>query len=73
FDQACLEAYEEGSISDETALLYCTKRSVVSRGLDNSRKSRGEMDSSAGLLRMKIGGAGGKAGPSEGAPLLKIK
>jgi twitching motility protein PilT len=73
FDQACLEAYEEGSITDETALLYCTKRSVVSRGLDNSRKSRGEMDSSAGLLRMKIGGAGGKAGPSEAAPLLKIK
>jgi twitching motility protein PilT len=73
FDQACLEAYEEGTITDETALLYCTKRSVVSRGLDNSRKSRGEMDSSAGLLRMKIGGAGGKAGPSEAAPLLKIK
>src|ERR1700722_14875499 len=73
FDQACLEAYEEGAITDETALLYCTKRSVVSRGLDNSRKSRGEMDSSAGLLRMKTGGAGGKAGPSEGAPLLKIK
>jgi twitching motility protein PilT len=72
FDQACLEAYEEGSITDETALLYCTKRSVVSRGLDNSRKSRGEMDSSAGLLRMKIGG-GGKGGPSEAAPLLKIK
>jgi twitching motility protein PilT len=74
FDQACLEAYEEGAISDETALLYCTKRSVVSRGLDNSRKSRGEMDSSAGLLRMKIGGGGGgKAGPSEAAPLFKIK
>lgn len=73
FDQACLEAYEEGSITDETALLYCTKRSVVSRGLDNSRKSRGEMDSSAGLLRMKIGGGGGKGGPSEAAPLLKIK
>ena len=28
FDQACLEAYEEGAIADETALLYCTKRSV---------------------------------------------
>ena len=74
FDQACLEAYEEGVITDETALLYCTKRSVVSRGLDNSRKSRGEMDSSAGMLRMKIGGGGGapKAG-AESAPTLKIK
>ncbi|MGC9941977.1 MAG: PilT/PilU family type 4a pilus ATPase [Verrucomicrobiota bacterium] len=75
FDQACLEAFEEGTISDETALLYCTKRSVVSRGLDNSKKSRGEMDSSAGLLRMKIGagGAAGKANQSEAAPILKIK
>jgi twitching motility protein PilT len=75
FDQACLEAFEEGVISDETALLYCTKRSVVSRGLDNSKKSRGEMDSSAGLLRMKAGGAGaaGKFDKSEAAPLLKIK
>ena len=75
FDQACLEAYEEGSITDETALLYCTKRSVVSRGLDNSRKSRGEMDSSAGLLRMKAGGGGaaGKSGKPEPAPILKIK
>jgi twitching motility protein PilT len=73
FDQACLEAFEEGVISDETALLYCTKRSVVSRGLDNSRKSRGEMDSSAGLLRMKAGGAAGKSDRSETAPILKIK
>ena len=74
FDQACLEAYEEGAITDETALLYCTKRSVVSRGLDNSRKSRGEMDSSAGLLRMKAGGgAAGKSGKPEPAPILKIK
>jgi twitching motility protein PilT len=74
FDQACLEAYEEGAIADETALLYCTKRSVVSRGLDNSRKSRGEMDSSAGLLRMKAGGgAAGKSGKPEPAPILKIK
>src|SRR5580658_4566442 len=72
FDQACLEAYEEGSITDETALLYCTKRSVVSRGLDNSRKSRGEMDSSAGLLRMKAGGANGSHKNAEAPPLLKI-
>jgi hypothetical protein len=33
------------------------------------------MDSSAGLLRMKIGagGAAGKANQSEAAPILKIK
>ena len=73
FDQACLEAFEEGSITEETALHNCTKRSVVSRGLDNSRKSHGEMDSSAGLLRMKSGGSHGSNKQSEAAPMLKIK
>jgi twitching motility protein PilT len=73
FDQACLEAFEDGQITEETALLYCTKRSVVSRGLDNSRKSRGEMDSSAGLLRMKAGGSKGSNNHSEAPPILKIK
>jgi twitching motility protein PilT len=73
FDQACLEAFEDGNITEETALLYCTKRSVVSRGLDNSRKARGEMDSSSGLLRMKSGGQTGFLKKSDAAPTLKIK
>ena len=38
FDHACLEAYEQGLITEENALLYCTKRSVVSRGIDNFKK-----------------------------------
>jgi twitching motility protein PilT len=42
FDQACLEAYERGSISEETALLYCTKKGVVTRAIDQIKKSRGE-------------------------------
>src|SRR5580692_810039 len=50
FDQACLEAFEQGVITEETALLYCSKRSVVSRGIDNVKKSRGEMSSTAGAL-----------------------
>src|SRR5580704_6336737 len=53
FDSACLEAFEQGVISEETALIYCTKRSIVSRGIDNSKKSRGEMSNTAGSLRMK--------------------
>jgi twitching motility protein PilT len=73
FDQACLESYEEGLISDETALLYCTKRSVVSRGLDNSKKACGQMDNSAGLLRMKLGGSANKTEKNQVAPVLKIK
>ena len=31
FDHACIEAYEHGIITEETAQLYCTKRGVVSR------------------------------------------
>src|SRR5476649_2743905 len=30
FDQACIEAFEKGIITEETALLYCSKRAVVS-------------------------------------------
>ena len=51
FDHACIEAYEKGIITEETALLYCTKRSVVSRGIDNIKKARGEITSTAGSLR----------------------
>src|SRR5580658_5161988 len=53
FDHACLEAYEQGIITEENALLYCTKRSVVSRGIDNIKKERGELAATAGSLRMK--------------------
>ncbi len=53
FDNAALEAFERGIISEETALLYCSKRGVVTRGIDNMKKSRGESSSAAGLLRMK--------------------
>jgi len=67
FDNACLEAYEQGVITEETAMLYCTKRSVVARGIDSLKKQRGELNATAGLLRMKS---------SEGAPAssgLKLK
>jgi len=68
FDHACLEAYESGLITEENALLYCTKRSVVSRGIDNLKKTRGESTSDLAALRMRPGSQGG-----EGAPILKIK
>jgi twitching motility protein PilT len=66
FDHACLEAYEQGIITEETALHNCTKRSVVARGIDNIKKSRGELANTAGSLRMKTGTA---AAP----PMLKIR
>ena len=42
FDQSCLEAYEQGIITEETAMLYCSKRGPVQRGIDNIKKKRGE-------------------------------
>jgi twitching motility protein PilT len=65
FDDACLEAYDQGIITEETATLYCTKRSVVARGIDNAKKERGEMTNTAGSLRMKSG--------HSAAPMLKMK
>src|SRR5580698_224646 len=53
FDNACLEAYDQGIITEEIALLYCSKRSVVARGIDNIKKTRGELSATAGSLRMK--------------------
>ena len=53
FDHACLEAYEKNIITEETALLSCTKRGPVARGIDNIKKSRGEYTSDINSLRMR--------------------
>ena len=53
FDHSCLDAFEEGSVTEETALLYCTKRGVVTRGIDNIKKRRGESTTDMSNLRMK--------------------
>ncbi len=73
FDHTALEAFELGQITEENALLYCSKRGVVGRGLDNLKKARGEVTATAGSLRMKglvepLGG--GRATPTA---TLKIK
>jgi len=70
FDHACIEGFENGIISEETALLYCTKRGVVSRSIDNIKKERGEITSNVGSLKMKPG-AGQKT--EEAAPTIKFK
>jgi twitching motility protein PilT len=51
FDQSCLEAYESGLISEETAVVYCSKRGPVQRGIDNIKKKRGE-NTTEFVLRM---------------------
>ena len=50
FDMAILELYEQGLITEETAILYCTNKGVVTRGIDKIKKTRGESTTSlAGL------------------------
>lgn len=55
FDRACIEAFDQGLISEESALLYCTKRGVVTRSLDNLKKLRGEAMNEISSLRMRKG------------------
>jgi twitching motility protein PilT len=49
FDQACLEAFEQNIIIEESALAYCNKRGVVSRGIDKIKKARGEATTTTDL------------------------
>jgi twitching motility protein PilT len=49
FDSACLEAYEQNQITEEMALLYCSKRGVLARNIDKVKKSRGEIVSATDL------------------------
>ena len=50
FDQSILNAYEAGSISEETARVYASKKGKVVRGIDLLQKTRGiENETDAGL------------------------
>jgi twitching motility protein PilT len=69
FDQACIEAFEKGIITEESALAYCSKRGVVSRSVDNVKKQRGEITSNVSSLKMKPGAHS----PAETAPTIKLK
>src|SRR5216117_4068515 len=73
FDHAALEAFEQGLITEETAMLYCTKRSVVARGIDNVKKKRGDSTSDVSNLRMKSIQESKKAGAPPIPTTLKLK
>ena len=70
FDHACIEAFENGLITEETAQLYCTKRGVVTRAIDNIKKQRGEVTSTLGFLKLKPGQT---LSSDEPLPTLKFK
>jgi twitching motility protein PilT len=52
FDDSCLEAYKKNIISEDTALMYCSKRGVITRGIDNIKKARGDVTTNISDLRM---------------------
>ena len=74
FDQACMEAFEQNLITEESALLYCSKRGPTSRGIDNIKKKRGEVTSNVTGLGMKKEAAHGAPVAPPPPPLtLKLK
>jgi twitching motility protein PilT len=73
FDFSAFEAYEQGLITEETTLLYCSKRGPTLRAIDNLKKSRGENTSELNGLRMKPTVAVGKPAAPVIPATLKLK
>ncbi len=55
FDQHILQIYQAGYIDDKTALRYCSRKSVVSRGLDQIKAAKGESTTGITGLSMDSG------------------
>ena len=73
FDRACVDAFEQGVITEESALSYCSKKGPVTRLIDNVKKARGEQTTSVGSLGMKKEEHKPSGGPSAPPPSLKLK
>ena len=55
FDQHIIGLYEQGLITHETALAYCSHRGVVGRGIDAIKSARGEATTDIGKLEIDRG------------------
>ena len=42
FDASITRLYEQGKITEQTALAYASKRALVKRGIDQIKSGRGE-------------------------------
>lgn len=73
FDHACLEAYKKNIITEETALMYCSKRGAVTRGIDTIRKARGDATTNISDLRMSSAPEIHRGGTPAAPPPLTIK
>jgi len=54
FDMAILELFEQGQVTEDTALLYCTNKGVMTRGLDKVKKTRGESTTNLSGLSLDV-------------------
>ncbi|MBU0730102.1 MAG: PilT/PilU family type 4a pilus ATPase [Proteobacteria bacterium] len=52
FDQHILHLFEEGLVTEEVAMNYCSRRSALGRGLDQIKAARGEATSHITGLKM---------------------
>jgi twitching motility protein PilT len=52
FDQSLLKAYEQGLVTEETAVNYSTRKAVVQRGVDTQKQKRGEKTTDLEGLRL---------------------
>ena len=74
FDMAAIEAFENGLITEETALAYCSKRGIVTRKIDYLKKARGESTTTAAGLKMQATfDTSHSAGPPPIPGKLKLK
>ena len=55
FDQHIVGLYEQGLITQETALGYCSHRGIVGRGIDSIKSARGEATTDIGKLEIDRG------------------
>ena len=54
FDMAILELFDKELVTEETALLYCTNKGVVSRGIDKIKKTKGQSTTSVTGLTLDL-------------------
>jgi twitching motility protein PilT len=52
FDQHILELFQQGLITEETAMGYCSRKSAVNRGLDQIKAAKGEQTTTITGLAM---------------------
>ena len=54
FDHAIVNAYEAGMITEETAVIYATRKAVVQRGTDRVKQERGQKTTDIEGLRLDV-------------------